>query len=144
MPEVVIVYSDIYFGPQPSDRYDKAAARDFMRQRGRRAKFYADEDVDDSIVYVLRHKGYDVKSARERGLVRHADDFHFKRAAKLKCVLLSHDRDYLDHDRFPLSRTWGVCIVDVDRADIGQLARALEVIDTILGDFGSCGGKPSS
>jgi hypothetical protein len=102
----------------------------------RSLRFYADEDVDEVIVGVVRGQRYDVESASERGHVGHSAEFHFKRSAAIERVLLTQDHDYLDESRFPLSQTWGVCVVDVDRANVGQLARALEVIDATLGAYG--------
>jgi hypothetical protein len=61
------------------------------------------------------------------------DGFHFKRAYNTKRVLLTQDSDYLGNTQFPLSQTRGVVILNIDTSDISQIARALEVIDTIFG-----------
>ena len=98
------------------------------------ADFYADHNLDDSIVQVLRFLGYDVENARELGAERQPDEFHFKHAFRRKRILLTQDKDYLDHERFPLSQTRGVFIFNIDTANTSEIARALEVVDTILGE----------
>ncbi len=95
--------------------------------------FYADHNVDASIVYVLEHHRYDVESAADVQGQRQPDEFHFRRAFKSKRVLLTQDKDYLDNSRFPLSQTCGVVVFNVDTADTGQIARALQIVDTIFG-----------
>lgn len=98
------------------------------------ASFYADHNVDESIVFVLDHLGYDVETAREVGADRQPDEFHFKRAFQQKRILLTQDKDYLDNELFPLSQTRGVFVFDIDTSSTSEIARALEVVDTILGD----------
>ena len=105
-------------------------------QGARSVRFYADEDVAGAIIGVLRSRQYEVETAAERGLLGCNHAFHFKRSAASRRVLLTHAKDYLNESRFPLAQTWGVCIVEVDRANAGQLAPAWEAIDTILGDVG--------
>ena len=72
-----------------------------------KAKFYADHDIDESIPIVLQHLKYDVEIAREVGAESQPDEFHFRRAFKTNRVLITHDKDYLDNNRFPLSQTRG-------------------------------------
>lgn len=107
-----------------------------MREELRRvigdAKFYADHNLDESIVLVLRHQGHDVETAREIGAERQPDEYHYRRALKTKRVLLTEDGDYLDNRRFPLSQTRGVVVFNIDISDTGQIARAVEVVDVIL------------
>ena len=99
-----------------------------------KVRFYADHNVDYAFVEALRIKKYDVETARDIGAERQPDEFHFRRAFKSKRVLLTLDRDFLDNDRFPLSQTRGVIVLNVDTSNIPQLARAFEVVDVILGD----------
>lgn len=98
-----------------------------------RARFYADHNLDASIVEVLRYRKYDVETAQEVGAERQPDEFHYRRAFMTRRVLLTQDKDYLDNERFPLSQTRGVIVFNIDTADVVQIARALEVVDTILG-----------
>ncbi len=98
-----------------------------------RAGFYADHNLDEAIVLVLVHLGYDVETAREVGADRQSDEFHFKRAFQQKRILLTQDKDYLNNELFPLSQTRGVFVFDIDTSSPSEIARALEVVDTILG-----------
>ena len=65
-----------------------------------RACFYADHNLDESIVYVLRHQKYDVVTAREIGAEQQPDEYHFKWSAQKGRVLLTQDKDFLDNGRF--------------------------------------------
>ena len=47
--------------------------------------------------------------------------------------MITLDKDFLDNRRFPLSQTRGVIVLNIDTADTGKTARALEVVDVILG-----------
>ena len=98
-----------------------------------RARFYCDHNVEPAIVEVLRHLNYDVESARDIAAEQQPDEFHYRRAFKSKRILITLDKDFLDNVRFPLSQTRGVIILNIDTADTGKIARALEVVDVILG-----------
>ncbi len=96
------------------------------------AKFYADHDLDDTIVQVLRRLKYEVETARDISAQDQSDEFHYKRAFKTKRVLLTHDKDYLDNERFPLSQTNGIIIFNIDTDNTSEIARAIEVVDVVL------------
>jgi len=98
----------------------------------RAASFYADYDLDASIVEVLRHLKYDVETSQEIGFGQQRDEFHYRRAFKTKRVLLTKDKGYLDSERFPLSQTRGVIVFNIDTSNTKEIARALEVIDLVL------------
>lgn len=108
----------------------KEEAKPFLGE----AKFYADYNVDDSIVLVLKHLGYNVETAQEIAAEKQPDQFHFKRAFQTKRILLTQDKDFLNDDLFPLSQTRGVFIFDINTASTSEIARTLEVVDTILGE----------
>lgn len=108
----------------------KEEAKPFLGE----AKFYADHNLDESIVLVLKHLGYDVETAREIAAEEQPDQFHFKHAFQTKRILLTQDKDFLDNDLFPLSQSRGVFMFDIDTANTSEIARALEVVDTIFGE----------
>jgi predicted nuclease of predicted toxin-antitoxin system len=111
--------------------YDRPDKDELKRILGE-TNFYADHDLDDTIVQVLRRLKYEVETARDIGAQNQPDEFHYKRAFKTKRVLLTHDKDYLDNERFPLSQTNGVIIFNIDTDNTSEIARALEVVDVIL------------
>lgn len=96
------------------------------------ARFYADHNLDASIVAVLRFLKFEVETASEVGGERQRDEWHYRRCLQTKRVLLTQDKDFLDHERFPLSQTAGVVVFNIDTGDTAQIARALEVVTKIL------------
>ncbi len=96
------------------------------------ARFYIDHDVDGVVVEMLRWLKYDVETAKDIGAEAQRDEWHFRRAFRTKRVLLTKDKDYLDDERFPLSQTRGVIILNIDTANPTEIARSLEVIDLVL------------
>lgn len=103
-----------------------------MRPLTGEARFYADHNLDQSIVYVLRHEKFDVETAEGIQADKQPDEFHYRYAFKSKRVLLTHDKDFLDNERYPLSQTCGVIVFNVDTNNASQIARVLEVVVTIL------------
>ena len=65
-----------------------------------------------------------IKTAYELGHVRREDLFHFRESARLKRFLLTSDRDYLNHSRFPLNQTYGIVILNAlsGALDIGYFS----------------------
>jgi predicted nuclease of predicted toxin-antitoxin system len=96
-------------------------------------KFYADHNVDQAVVYMLRYLKYDVQTASDIGSQNQPDEFQYKRAYDSKRVLLTLDKDFLDDAKFPFSRTYGIVVLNIDTSIPGEIARALEVIHFVLG-----------
>ncbi len=88
--------------------------------------------MDGVVVEMLRWLKYDVETAKDIGAEAQRDEWHFRRAFRTKRVLLTKDKDYLDDERFPLSQTRGVIILNIDTANPTEIARSLEVIDLVL------------
>ena len=103
-----------------------------MKRLSGQAHFYADHNIDQSIVYVLRHEGFDIETAADIQAEQQPDEFQYRYAFKSKRVLLTHDKDFLDNERYLLSQTCGVVVFNIETNDSGQIARALEVVTTIL------------
>ena len=106
--------------------------KDQLRGVEKEAKFYADENVDHSIVIVLRWWRRDVVTAQDIGATGQPDEYHYKYAFRAKRVLLTQDRDFLDNKRFPLAQTRGVVLFDVDSSSVSALSSAVRVVDGIL------------
>lgn len=103
-----------------------------MKQLSGMARFYSDHNIDAVITHILRWEKLDVVTAKDIQAGQQPDEFHYKYAFSSKRVLLTHDKDFLDDERFPLSQTYGAVIFNVDAADAGQIARALQVVTVIL------------
>lgn len=83
-------------------------------------KFYADENVDYALVqYLRRHHKVNIASAIELGYSKRDDDFHFKEAKKRGRFLLTCDRDYLNHSKYPFNQMVGTVILDVPATHLG-------------------------
>jgi predicted nuclease of predicted toxin-antitoxin system len=103
-----------------------------MKQLSGTARFYSDHNTHAAIVHILQYVKLDVVTAKDIKAEQQPDEFHYKYAFGSNRVLLTHDKDFLDHERFPLSQTCGVVVFNVDPSDAGQIARALEVVTVIL------------
>jgi len=96
-----------------------------------RARFYADENVDHDLITWLRGRKFRVQSAQALGYKGRDDRFHLQEAARRKCVLLTNDRDYLDHSAFPFSRIKRTAIIvlgtqyKADSVEFGYMLLAL-------------------
>jgi len=94
-----------------------------------RVKFYADENVDmDFINYLRENFKINITSAIELGFSWRDDIFHFQEAKRQKRFLLTCDKDYLNHSRFPFNQMFGVVILDIppEAPGIGWMAVAIQ------------------
>jgi predicted nuclease of predicted toxin-antitoxin system len=107
--------------------------RDELKRIIRQARFYADHNVDEVLISMLRQLGYDVEKASEVGFEHAIDHAQFKRAFDSGRILLTIDKDFLDDERFPFSQTRGVVVLNIDTSSPKEIARALEVLHFILG-----------
>lgn len=66
-----------------------------------KAQFYADENIEETLVDYMRQKGYRVTTAREAGFAGRDDEFHLQEARRRKAFLFTKNSDFLNHCRFP-------------------------------------------
>jgi predicted nuclease of predicted toxin-antitoxin system len=95
-------------------------------------KIYADENIEQSVVEGLRRRGVDVVSAGELGYMGKSDDFHLKKAAEMKAVILTHDIDFIVLAEKAAHH--GIIFSHSKNVSIGQCVRGIEVIVSILTD----------
>lgn len=74
-------------------------------------KLYADENIRYGIVKVLRLQGINIKHASEVGLINKDDSTHFQYAKETNRWLLTTDRHFLNHNKFPFEQIKGIVIV---------------------------------
>ena len=74
-------------------------------------KLYADEHIRYGIVLALRLQGINIKHASEVNLTNRDDQVHFQYAKKASRWLLTSDKGFLDHNRFPFEQIRGIIIV---------------------------------
>lgn len=117
--------------PEPPKREYKAILRQMQGQK--KAKFYADEDIEDGVVAVLRECGLNITSARELGHRGKPDTFQAAFAFKAKRFLLTRNgRDYMNDRRFPLNRIHGIVVITANPADEDAYTSALAQLSSIL------------
>ena len=79
-----------------------------------RIKFYADEDVDMRLIRYLRDKHkINIATAIEKGFTSRDDKFHFQEAKRQGRFLLTCDKGYLNHRKFPFNQMLGIVILDI-------------------------------
>ena len=100
----------------------------------RRARLYADEDIEAWIVHLLRDHKVNIKSAVELGHRGKDDSFHAALAFKEKRFLLTKNgKDFLNDRVLPFSETWGLIAFEVDTADLQLTATALQILVEVIG-----------
>ncbi|HWR59709.1 MAG TPA: DUF5615 family PIN-like protein [Thermodesulfovibrionales bacterium] len=95
-------------------------------------RIYADENIEQAIVDGLRRRGIETVSAGELGYAGKSDNFHLKKAADMKAVILTHDVDYIVlAERFDHH---GIIFSHSRHVSIGQCVRGVELLVNILTD----------
>jgi hypothetical protein len=106
-----------------------------------RTRFYADENIESNLVCHLRAQGFHVDYAVNLGFSKRDDSFHLQEARRRKCVLLSKDRGYLDHHRFPFQDLVDTAIIVIKTAysgaDIINLGHMLVSLVDVVGPSGN-------
>ncbi len=75
-----------------------------LLRRLRKARLYADEDIEEEIVQAIRARGVNISSVREREQRGKPDEVHLATARREHRFLLTKDKDFLDDTRFPLQK----------------------------------------
>jgi predicted nuclease of predicted toxin-antitoxin system len=91
----------------PSDEEERALDLEY---RGR-ARFIVDERAGVEVAKILQRYGYNAKFVGELDLCGHSDEDVFAAAWKDKCILVTHDADFLDNRRFPSYRNPGIIVI---------------------------------
>jgi len=103
------------------------------RERGKKARFLIDKNVDRTVVDVLRQTHWNVRHADEIALGSHEDESIYAHARSEKRVLLTHDPDFLDDRRFPPRLSPGVIILPGAEGKRSALMLALGRLLMIVG-----------
>ena len=97
-----------------------------------KARFYADENFPPLAVDVLREYGGKVTTARDVGLLGHSDEDHSAYALRHGYVLITRDRDYLNHERFPLIHSPAIFVFDFGGGSREEIQLAYRCLVTVL------------
>jgi len=93
---------------------------------------YADENIERSVIDGLRRRGIEVFSAKELGYSGRHDEFHMKKAADLKAVILTHDIDFLRIANRPDIHHGGIIFSPSDKVSFGKCIRGVELVAKVL------------
>ena len=81
-----------------------------LQFRGK-ARFLVDENAGIAVAKILQRSGYNAKFVEDLGLRGRSDEDVFAAAWKEKRVVITHDADFLDNNRFPPHRNPGVILI---------------------------------
>lgn len=87
-------------------------------------RFHLDESVKDAVALGLRHRGIDVTTARDAGLISAADEKHIEFARGAGRVLVTHDHDFLRLHGQGVPHA-GIAYCHQRRRTVGQMVHAL-------------------
>lgn len=123
-------------GGVPWQRMTEPSKEDVASTRQlRRAKLYADEDVEDFMVEIIRSVGVNITSARELpGHRGKPDEWHAAYAKRERRFLLTKNaRDFMDDRKLPWENTYGVIAIDGDFGDVDQyVASVRHVVQLVV------------
>jgi predicted nuclease of predicted toxin-antitoxin system len=97
----------------------------YLRQRKKKPRFYADEDFPAQAVEILREVGFNVLAAQEAGKRGHPDEKQRAEAKKQGRILLSCDRDFLNERRCPLIESLTLVVFDFGTKTEDEIVQAL-------------------
>jgi predicted nuclease of predicted toxin-antitoxin system len=92
---------------EPADDDERAFNLEY---RGK-ARFLVDESAGIEVARILQRNGYNAKFVEDLGLRGKSDEDVFAAAWKDKRVVITHDTDFLDNNRFPPNRNPGVVLI---------------------------------
>ena len=104
-----------------------------------KVRLLVDENAGPEVAEFLRGGGFNVKYVGEFGLCGHPDEDVFAVAWREKRVLVTHDEDFLNDQRFPPNRNPGVIRIGpgADGRDQEGLRKCLFVGTAIGEDIGT-------
>jgi hypothetical protein len=115
MPWVVVTEAR---GESPPPASQIREIDEFVRRHAK-PRFYADENFPPLATTILRKRGANVLTVQEARMCGHPDENVVSEARRLRRVLITCDRDYLNEERFPimLSPVLVVCDFGSGRPD---------------------------
>jgi hypothetical protein len=91
-------------------------------------RFHLDENVSGAVALALRHRGIDVTTSADAGLIGADDREHIRFAQSQNRVVVTHDDDFTRiHEDIAVHA--GICYCHQDKHAIGEMVRLLILID---------------
>jgi aspartyl/asparaginyl-tRNA synthetase len=115
---------------EPTQR-EKEQVTEFVRRKAK-PRFYADENFPILATTILRRRKADVLTVQDTRRKRHPDENHAAEALRLRRVLITCDRDYLDERRFPLVHCPALVVCNFSR---GTAQEIFDTFDCLTGIF---------
>ncbi len=107
----------------------------FRKGFRRKARFLVDESVGVDVARLLQRSGWNARFVGDVKLLGREDEDILAFAMRDDRVLLTHDRDFLDWQRFPEHRNPGVVLLPGSQGDVVALVEALRWTMSIVGEF---------
>jgi predicted nuclease of predicted toxin-antitoxin system len=104
---------------EPTDS-EVRQVEDYIRRKAK-PRFYADENFPTIATEILRQRGANVLTVQDAGRQRHPDENHAAESLRLRRVLITCDRDYLDDGRFPLIHCPAMVVCDFGRGTAREI-----------------------
>jgi predicted nuclease of predicted toxin-antitoxin system len=114
----------------PTER-EKRQVEEFARRKAK-ARFYADENFPAPATAILRTRKLDVLTAQDVRKAGQPDENHASEARRLKRVLITCDRDYLDERRFQLIHCPTIAVRDFGKCSMIEIANTLRCLGVIV------------
>ena len=96
-------------------------------------RFHLDENVSGAIAPSLRHRGIDVTTSADAGLIGADDHDQIRFALSQNHVVVTHDDDFT-RIHANGTRHAGICYCNKDKHPIGDLVRYLILVHECLGE----------
>lgn len=93
-------------------------------------RFYTDEHVSRAVIRGLRHRGVDVLTTQEAGMLGATDEEHLKLAGREGRVIFTQDDDFLRFHTIGLEHA-GI-VYARQQTSIGEIIRGLMLIYQVL------------
>jgi len=90
-------------------------------------RFHLDENVSGAVASSLRHRGVDVTTAIEVGLLGAEDADHLRLALSQRRILVTHDDDFARIHANGAEHA-GICYCHKEKYSIGDLVRLLLLV----------------
>jgi len=111
----------------------KAELSDLKNIFRKKAKFYADENIEEELIGLLKNIGWNIESYKDYSLAGQPDENQFSKAQQLKRMLITKDPDFWDNKKFPIYKHPGVIILECKNDQ--RLGASLRFISDVILPF---------
>ena len=115
---------------RPNDDETKAIVRE---NRGK-PRFLVDENLGSEVTELLKRSGWNATDVFELGINGQPDENVFSTARREDRILLTHDRDFLDNQRFSPQLNPGLVVLPGANGDRRAIVNALDELLAVIGE----------